>query len=95
MGNLSALALQDEELNFTLEQQISLHFQTNCYPPIPQQMVDTAVEALDCINNGEGHLSIKLPAGVTFRGSEWANCWDIAESYRLGMWIIESELYDE
>ena len=92
MGAQTALSLQDEELNFTLEQQISLHFQVNCYPPIPQQMVDTAVEAIDTINNGEGHLSIKLPEGVTFRGSNWANCYDIAESYRLGMWIIESEL---
>lgn len=92
MGNLSALALQDEELNYTLEQQISLHFQTNCYPPIPQQMVDTAVEAIDTVNMGEGHLKIKLPEGVTFRGSNWAVAWDIVESYRLGMWIIESEL---
>jgi len=92
MGTLSAIALQDDELGFTLEQQISLHFQTNCYPPIPQEMVDTAVEAIDVVNDGEGHLKIKLPDGVTFRGSNWAKAWDIVESYRLGMWIIESEL---
>ena len=92
MGNLSALALQDEELGFTLEQQISLHFQTNCYPPIPQEMVDTAVEAIDMVNDGEGHLKLKLPEGVTFRGSNWVGAWDVVESYRLGMWIIESEL---
>ena len=92
MGALSALALQDEELGMTLEQQISLHFQMNCYPPIPQMMVDTAVEAIDTVNEGLGHLSIKLPEGVTYKGSTWANSWDIVESYRLGMWIIESEL---
>lgn len=92
MGAISALALQDEELGLSLESQISLHFKTNCYPPIPQYMVDTAIEAIDTVNEGLGHLSIKLPEGVTFRGSEWANCWDIVESYRLGMWIIESEL---
>ena len=55
-------------------------------------MVDTAVEAIDTVNMGEGHLKIKLPEGVTFRGSNWAVAWDIVESYRLGMWIIESEL---
>ena len=96
MGNLSALALQDEELNYTLEQQLSLHFQTNCYPPIPQQMIPTAVAALDAINDGEGDNLIDLPEGVTFRGYSVATAWQIAESYRLGMWIIESELdYEE
>jgi len=92
MGNLSALALQDEELNYTLEQQLSLHFQTNCYPPIPQQMIPTAVEALDLINSGFGNSLIPLPDGVTFRGYSTVSAWDVAESYRLGMWIIESEL---
>ena len=92
MGNLSALALQDEELNFTLEEQLSLHFQTNCYPPIPQEMIPTAIEALDLINEGYGINPINLPEGVTFRGSNWVVAWDIVESYRLGMWIIESEL---
>jgi hypothetical protein len=92
MGNLSALALQDEELGYTLEQQLSLHFQTNCYPPIPQQMIPTAIEAIDTINEGYGINPINLPEGVTFRGRTYATAWEIAESYRLGMWIIESEL---
>ena len=92
MGNLSALALQDEELNFTLEEQLSLHFQTNCYPPIPQEMIPTAIEALDLINEGYGINPINLPDGVSFRGRNYATGYEIAEAYRLGMWIIESEL---
>ncbi len=92
MGAQTALALQDEELGYTLEQQISLHFQVNCYPPIPQQMVPTAVEAIDLINEGYGINPINLPKGVEFRGRNYATGYEIAESYRLGMWIIESEL---
>ena len=92
MGNLSALALQDDELGFTLEQQLSLHFQTNCYPPIPQQMIPTAIEAIDLINAGVGNSLISLPDGVSFRGQTVVSAWNVAESYRLGMWIIESEL---
>ena len=92
MGNLSALALQDEELNYTLEQQLSLHFQTNCYPPIPQQMIPTAIEALDNANEGNWNKMIRLPEGVTFRGYPIIKTSDVVESYRLGMWIIESEL---
>ena len=92
MGTLSALALQDDELGYTLEQQLSLHFQTNCYPPIPQEMIPTAIEALDLINEGYGINPITLPEGVTFRGRNYATGYEIAESYRLGMWIIESEL---
>jgi hypothetical protein len=92
MGALSAIALQDEELELSLESQISLHFQTNCYPPIPQYMVDTAVMALDLVNEGDGVHKVYLPEGVSFRGREYATGWEIVESYRLGMWVIESEL---
>jgi hypothetical protein len=92
MGMLSAIALQDEELGMSLESQISLHFQTNCYPPIPQRMLSTAIEALDFVNEGFGDEPVYLPVGVTFRGRDFATGWEIVESYRLGAWVIESEL---
>jgi hypothetical protein len=93
MGVLSAMALRDEELSLSLEAQISLHFQTNCYPQIPQQMVPTAIEALDLVNEGHGDEYIDLPEGVFFRLRDYATGWEIVESYRLGAWVIESELY--
>ena len=92
MGTLSAIALQDEELNLSLEDQVAIHLATNIFPKPPAYMVDIAIEALDCVNNGEGHLSIKMPEGVIFRGSGWGNTRDIVEAYRLGMWVVESEL---
>lgn len=92
MGAQTALGLQDEELGYTLEEQLSLHFQVNCYPPIPQEMIPTAVEAIDLVNEGYGINPINLPEGVSFRGRTYATGYEIAESYRLGMWIVESEL---
>jgi len=92
MGSLSAIAMTDEELGLSLEQQISLHFKTNCYPPIPQQMVPTAIEALDNANNGEWQNMIKLPEGVTFRGYNEVATYQVIDSYYLAHWVIESEL---
>ena len=92
MGMLSALAMQDEELGLTLEQQIAMHLATNCYPPVPSYMVDTAIEALDIVNEGIGGMFVELPAGVEFRGSRFATGFDIVNAYHLGAWVIESEL---
>ena len=83
MGTLSAMALTDEELGMTLEQQISLHFQTNCYPPIPQQMLPVAIEALDNANSGDWQKMIRLPEGVTFRGYDEVATYNVIDSYYL------------
>ena len=91
MGALSAIALQDEELNLSLEAQVSLHFSTNCYPPIPQQMLPTAIEALDLVNEGYGINPINLPEGVSFKGRTYATGYEIVDSYRLDAWVVESE----
>lgn len=89
---LSALAMQDEELGLTLEQQIGWHFASNCYPPVPSYMVEPAIEALDLVNEGIGAMHLELPAGVEFQGKRFATGFQIVEALRLGAWVIESEL---
>lgn len=86
MGMLSALAMTDEELGMTLEEQIGMHFATNCYPRIHEVFIPTAIDALDAINEGNGSEQILMPNGIT------KSAYDIAEGLRLGAWIIESEL---
>jgi hypothetical protein len=56
-------------------------------------MVPTAIEALDLVNDGNGDEYIDLPEGVSFRGRDYVSGWEVVESYRLGAWVIESELY--
>jgi hypothetical protein len=93
MGNATAQSLQDDLLDLDLEQQISLHFQVNCYPPIPQQMLPTAIEALDNAYEGEWKKMISLPEGVTFRGYDEVSTSDVIDSYRLQAWLPEDEEY--
>ena len=93
MGMLSALAMTDEELGMTLEEQIGMHFATNCYPRVPQQMIPTAIEALDMVNDCCGEHMIELPEGVSFRGNDYVSGNDVVEAFRLYAWIEEEEGY--
>lgn len=89
MGMLSAMDLAEQ---FDLRTAVSLHFSTNCYPPIPQMMLDTAMEAIQLVNEGYGINPIALPEGVSFRGSTTATGYDIVDSYRLDA-FLEGEEY--
>lgn len=92
MGMLSALAMQDEELGMTLEQQIGLHFSANCYPPVPSIMIEPAIAALDAYNEGDHLKQIMLPEGVSYKNSTSASAYAIIDSHRLWAWVIESEM---
>ena len=92
MGMLSAMAMSDEELGLTLEEQIAMHFATNCYPPVPKQMVPVAIEALDMVNDCCGDHYLDLPEGVTFRGETYVTGWQVIEAFRLEYWVPEGEM---
>jgi len=66
-----------------LEDMVSLHFQSNCYPPIPQFMVQSAVAAIQACNQGDYNEVIELPMGVTFRDSQFVDAWTFIEQHRL------------
>jgi hypothetical protein len=92
MGIMTAKDLQWQGLN--LEQQIAIHFTSNCYPPIPHQMIPTAVEAIHAYHDEELDKLIPLPEGVSFRGNTEVAARDVINSYYLGAWC-ESEMEDE
>ena len=96
MGTLSAMAMTDEELGLTLEQQIGWHLQSNHYPPVPASMIPVCIEAIDSYNEGHFYVEIAMPEGVLYKGKPTAPAWAIVEQHHLGAWIIESELdYEE
>ena len=70
----------------TLEQQLAIHFSTNCYPPIPVQMVGVAVEAINACRDEQYDLEIELPHGVTFRNSTTITAINAVEGLRLDGW---------
>jgi hypothetical protein len=89
MGNNFATDLASGEFVTSLEQQIAIHFASNCYPPIPQFMVDVAVKAIQLVNSDEGNSFIELPAGVSFRNAKEVTAINAVDSLRLEAWIGE------
>lgn len=90
MGNNFATELSNET-SLTLEQQIAIHFSSNCYPPVPQFMVSVAVEAINACNDEQYDLEIELPQGVTFRNSTTVTAINAVDNLRLEAWLTESE----
>lgn len=85
MGYLSALGsietLQD------LRSAISLHFSSNCYPPVPQFMVPVAIEAINFVLADEWNAEVTMPSGVSYRGRESVSAKDVVESLYLQAFV--------
>ena len=89
MGLMTAMDLAGQEIS--LEQQLAIHFSSNCYPPIPQQMIPMAVEAIGAYWDEELDKEIELPEGMSFRGRDTVSARNVIESYRLDAWCMETE----
>jgi hypothetical protein len=81
MGRLSAIAMTETDL--TLEQQITWHLQSNCFPPVPKSMVEPCVKALEAYNAGNKDKLIGLPKGVGYQGLTAAPANAIIQAHRL------------
>ena len=96
MGYLSAYDTLAEVGD--LEQALSIHFSSNCYPPVPQYMVAVAVQALDYVLEGEHSYPIALPEGVLWRGDKSVRAINVIESLHLEAFLdglTEGEDSDE
>lgn len=85
MGYQTALGIA--ETNISLEQQVSWHFSSNCYPPVPQQMIPVAVTAIKNVLGEKGSDDINLPDGVSYRGATTVTGYQAVESYRLWAFV--------
>jgi hypothetical protein len=94
MGRMTAESLT--EMDVPLEQQLAIHFSSNCYPPIPSIMIPVAVEAINAYWDEEFAKVIKLPEGVQFKnGEDWVFASQAIESLRLDAWLSEIYWTDE
>jgi hypothetical protein len=87
MGSNFANDLASGEFVIDLEQQLAIHFSTNCYPPIPDFMIAVAKEAIKAVNNEQYDLEIELPAGVQFRNSTSVTAINAVDGLFLNAWI--------
>lgn len=91
MGNNFATDLASGEFVTSLEQQVSIHFASNCYPPVPQFMVDVAVKAINLVNENKGNELVELPAGVSFRDAKEITAYTAVDNLRLEAWLNNDE----
>jgi hypothetical protein len=93
MGALQAIELANDEFDLGLENSIGLHLKNNHYPSVPSEMVSVCIDAIDAVNSeGDWEKLIKLPSGISWKGSPIAPAYAIVEQHHLEFWIIESEL---
>lgn len=93
MGRLHAEELASGEFIIDLEQQLAIHFSSNCYPPIPSFMIAVAQEAIKAVNAEQYDLEIELPAGVQFRNSTTVTAINAVDALFLSAWIDRDEDY--
>jgi hypothetical protein len=94
MGRMTAMDLQEQRMS--LEQQLAIHFSSNCYPPIPSKMIPVGVAAIHAYWDEDYAKVIQLPEGVEFRnGENWVFASQAIESLRLDAWLSEIYWTDE
>jgi hypothetical protein len=90
MGLMTAMDLQEQRMS--LEQQLSIHFSSNCYPPIPSKMIPVAKMAIFHYWEQDYDAMVELPEGVEFRnGATSIPASQVIESLRLDAWVMEDE----
>jgi hypothetical protein len=87
MGSNFAHDLASGDLVDSIDRQISIHFASNCYPPVPQFMVAVALSAINAMNEGAFDEQIDLPDGVQFRDSKTVSARDAVDQLRLDAWV--------
>lgn len=90
MGSLQAEEMANS--NLTLEASLTWHLRSNHYPPVPLEMIPVCVEAIGLMNEGLPNSEIDLPLGTSYRNSNTAPAWAIADAHHLNPWIEEEEL---
>jgi hypothetical protein len=93
MGSNFATELADNDLfpELDLEMAISIHLQSNHYPPVPLSMVEPCIEAIDAYYDEDYDKLIEMPEGVSYRGSAHAPAHAIIDQHHLHAWLPESD----
>ena len=91
MGYLSAYDMASRS---SVRESVSWHLASNCYPPVPQEMVSACVDAIEAVADGDSDELIALPKGTLYKGQSMAPAWAVTENFRLEA-IIDSLTSEE
>lgn len=85
MGHAFAVDLTSSDLD--LRRAVGIHLTSNHYPPVPAEMIEPCVLAIEASNDGDDELLIELPEGVLWRNEPSAPAWAIVEGHHLESWL--------
>ncbi len=89
MGSVTAIGLADTTLD--LETQLAYHLKGNHYPPVPVEMVQPCIEAIDAYYDEDFDREIAMPKvgdyQITYKGFNVAPAWAVVEQHHLE-WFI-------
>ena len=91
MGSITALGIQDSVLD--LETQLLYHLKGNHYPPVPAEMVQPCIDAIDAYYDEDFDREIDMPKvndfQITYNGKLTAPARAILEQHHLEFWLPE------
>ena len=89
MGLVTALGIQDTVLD--LETQLLYHLKGNHYPPVPAEMVQPCIEAIDAAYDEDYDRMIAMPMvgdfQILYKGKTEAPAYAIIEQHHLNSFI--------
>lgn len=84
MGSTFAQELSGlNDLRVSLE----IHLRSNHYPPVPLEMVDPCIDAINAARFEDWNLEIQLPGEIRYKNRDSAPAWAIVEAHHLESWI--------
>lgn len=66
-----------------LDTALRWHLESNHFPPLPVELVETAKRAITLANDDQWDELVELPAGITYRGETSVVVWAAVESMHL------------
>jgi hypothetical protein len=93
MGSVTAIGLADSVLD--LETQLLYHLKGNHYPPVPAEMVQPCIEAIDAWWDGDSDRMIAMPKvgnfQILYRGDTVAPAHAIIDQHHLHFWLQDED----
>jgi hypothetical protein len=74
---------------------LAWHLQSNHYPPLPAELVPVARRVIDKANRGDWDKRVRLPEGVSYRGSRLAPVAACVEAWHLDAFLEEDDDWGE
>jgi hypothetical protein len=93
MGSVTAIGLADSVLD--LETQLLYHLKGNHYPPVPAEMVQPCIDAIDAYYDEDYDRLIDMPMvgnfQILYRGETQAPAHAIVDQHHLSWFIQPAE----